>query len=73
MDRADKVRACYLHACLKYVDREVMTNTSLRNRFGIDDLSITSRIIRETAKVGLVRPQDENAAPKLMKYLPFWA
>ena len=36
MDKSDKVRACYLHACLKYVNREYMTNSSLRDRFGIE-------------------------------------
>ena len=35
MDKADRIRACYLHACLKYVNREYLTNTSLRERFGI--------------------------------------
>jgi len=36
MEKDDRVRACYLHACLKYVNREIMTNTTLRERFGID-------------------------------------
>ena len=35
MDKADKILACYLHACLKY-DAKYMTNTSLRERFGIE-------------------------------------
>ena len=29
MDRAERVRACYLHACLKYVTRDFLTNASL--------------------------------------------
>jgi ATP-dependent DNA helicase RecG len=37
MDKADRVRACYLHACLRYVTREPMTNTSVRERFGIPE------------------------------------
>ena len=36
MDRADRVRACYLHACLKYVNRDFLTNSSVRERFGIE-------------------------------------
>jgi ATP-dependent DNA helicase RecG len=27
MDKNDRVRACYLHACLKYVNRDYLTNT----------------------------------------------
>ncbi|NDV16155.1 transcriptional regulator [Muricauda sp. TY007] len=49
MDKDDKTRACYLHACLKYVSGEHMTNQTLRNRFGIAEknYSIASRIISE--------------------------
>ena len=36
MDKADRIRACYLHACLRYVNRHYMTNTTLRERFGIE-------------------------------------
>ena len=34
MDKEDRVRACYLHACLRYVQRDYMTNTTLRIRSG---------------------------------------
>lgn len=33
MDKTDRVRACYLRACLRYVMRQPMTNTSVRKRF----------------------------------------
>src|SRR5262249_4421951 len=36
MDKADRVRACYLHACLRFVERDPMTNSTLRERFGIE-------------------------------------
>ena len=36
MDRDDKLRACYQHACLQYVSGEKMTNESLRTRFNIE-------------------------------------
>ena len=35
MDTAERVQACYLHACLKHVTRDFLTNASLRERFGI--------------------------------------
>lgn len=35
MGREDRIRACYLHACLQYVRGEEMTNSTLRQRFGI--------------------------------------
>ena len=75
MDKADRVRACYLHACLCYVTRKEMTNTTLRARFGVEDhnRSAVSRLIREAVEAGVIVPADPAAAPKLMRYLPYWA
>lgn len=75
MDKADRIRSCYLHACLKFVNREYLTNTSVRDRFGIDlkNIATASRIIKEAVEAGEVVPYDADAAPKIMKYLPFWA
>ena len=36
MDKSDRIRACYLHACLRYVQRSFMTNTTIRERFGLE-------------------------------------
>lgn len=75
MDKADRVRACYLHACLCYVTRKEMTNTTLRARFGVEEQnrSSVSRLLREAVEAGAIVPADPAAAPKLMRYLPFWA
>ena len=52
MDKADRVRAVYLHACLRYVNRQHLTNTSLRERFGIEpqNIATASRLIREAVE-----------------------
>ena len=75
MDKADRVRACYLHACLKYVQRDYLTNASIRERFGIEPVNkaMASRYIREAVDEEKIKPYDEQAARKMMKYLPFWA
>lgn len=75
MDKSDRVRACYLHACLKWVMRDYLTNASLRERFGIEERnkSTISRYIRETVESGMIRPFAEDSARKLMKYVPYWA
>jgi predicted HTH transcriptional regulator len=75
MTSADRVRACYLHACLRYVTRQEMTNTSLRERFGVEEhnRSAVSRYIREAVQAQVIVPADAEAAPKMMRYLPFWA
>jgi len=75
MDRAERVRACYLHACLKYVSREFLTNTSLRQRFGVEEKNkaAVSRYIREAVDAEVIKPFNEDASRKLMKYVPYWA
>lgn len=75
MDKDDRVRACYLHACLRYVQRDQMTNTSLRERFGLDEKNsaTASRLIREALAAGAIVPYDADAGRKYMKYLPWWA
>ncbi|MEP6646102.1 MAG: ATP-binding protein [Saprospiraceae bacterium] len=76
MDKQDKERACYLHACLKHVSGEYMTNQSLRKRFGIEEhnYSIVSRIIADTIQSGLIKDyDDQNQSKKYAKYVPFWA
>lgn len=75
MDQADRTRACYLHACLRFVERNPMTNSSLRERFGIEEKNsaIASRIIRDAISDQLVKPFDPAQGKKYAKYLPFWA
>lgn len=75
MDKAEQVRACYQHACLRYVLRHFLTNTSLRERFGIEEKNraTASRIIRDAVDTGVITPFDPSAAPKIMKYVPWWA
>ena len=75
MDKADRVRACYLHTCLKYVNREYLTNSSLSERFGISPKNsvIVSRFIKEAVEMGEIVPYDPDAAPKMMKCVPWWA
>jgi predicted HTH transcriptional regulator len=76
MDKQDKIRACYLHACLKYVSGQYMTNQSLRDRFGIEEqnYSTASRIISDAKEKGLVKDYDpDNKSRTYAKYLPYWA
>ena len=75
MDKAERVRACYLHTCLCYVRRGHMTNASLRERFGIQktNRAAISRIIKETIDAGLICRHSETVGTRAMRYLPKWA
>ncbi len=75
MDKDERIRACYLHCCLRYVNREVMNNSSLRERFAIDERNKAqaSRIIKQTLEAGLIKPYDPAAGSKGMRYVPYWS
>lgn len=75
MDKEDKIHACYLHACLKHVMREEMTNTSLRERFGIDEKNsaTASRIIGTALEAGVIKPFDPTQGKRNARYVPIWA
>jgi ATP-dependent DNA helicase RecG len=76
MGKKDKIRACYQHCCLKYVNGEPATNKSLRDRFEVSEknYSIVSRIIAEAIDEGLIKAYNpENKSRKHASYIPFWA
>ncbi|MDH6290866.1 ATP-binding protein [Rhodococcus opacus] len=75
MDREDRIRAVYLHACLKNVSGERLTNKSLRERFRLSDKesSTASSYIREALDAGFIVPHDPTAGRKHMQYVPWWA
>ena len=71
----DKLWACYLHACVKQVENEQLTNTTLRERFGLKPSSSgsVSRLIKEAVNMKLIKPLDPETAPRYMRYIPYWA
>lgn len=76
MSKEARVRACYQHAGLRWVAQKELTNSSLRERFGISEANsaIASRIIGDTLDSGLIKPHDpSNRSRKHARYVPFWA
>lgn len=71
----DKLWSCYLHACLMYIQGDALTNTSLRDRFGLKESSAgsISRLIKETVARHRIKPIDPNTAKRYMRYVPIWA
>ena len=74
MNRADRVRAVYLHAVLRYVMQEKVTNSSVRERFSIEvqNSAKASGLLKEAVEDGFIMLRDPNAAPKLREYVPWW-
>lgn len=58
------------------ISREHITNNeSIRARFKIEkqNAATASRLLAEAVDAQKIRPVDENAANKLMRYVPYWA
>lgn len=70
----DKLWACYMHACIKHIQGEFLTNSSLRERFGLKEASSASvsRLIKDAHERGLIKKL-EDTAPRYTKYIPHWA
>jgi predicted HTH transcriptional regulator len=75
MDKSERVRTCYYHACLKYVSGEFMTNQTVRERFDITDENypMASRIISDAIASGMVKDSEpDNKSKKYARYVPYW-
>jgi ATP-dependent DNA helicase RecG len=74
MTKAERIRACYQHAGLRWVSNQQMTNESLRKRFGFQQPAQATRIISDTLQAGLIKQYDPNSTSKRhVRYIPFWA
>lgn len=61
--------------CEKYINHEKATNATLRERFGLakSASASASRLIALAVEQELIKPLDENTAPRYMSYIPIWA
>lgn len=75
MTRAERLLATYMHACLKKVNRDYATNSSLRERFKLDTKSTPniSRLLNDACKEKIIKLADESEGLKNRRYVPFWA
>lgn len=75
ISKEDKIRTCYMYSCLMYVQGEAINNNSVRELFGLDKSGKykISRIIKDTMGCNLIKPVDDQTAPRYMRYIPFWA
>jgi ATP-dependent DNA helicase RecG len=76
MDKSDRIRACYQHCCLEYLNNKRMSNNSLRERFRVSDSKVAtvSVVIGQTKEAGLIKVDDaETTSTRYARYLPFWA
>lgn len=73
--KEDRIRTCYMQACLAYVNFEGISNADIRKIFGLEDKekSKASRIIANAVESGYIKAMDSDTAPRYKKYIPYWA
>lgn len=74
MQMDDRIWSTYMHACLKYIEGDGITNSSLRDRFGLKQTSAASisRLIKEVLEKKLIKAIDSDTGQRYMKYIPIW-
>lgn len=71
MSSDDRIRACYQHTCLNYVNNLPVNNQSVRKRFNINknNVSFASKIISETIESGLIKPTTQLIFQKSLRHM----
>jgi predicted HTH transcriptional regulator len=74
LSKADKIWACFCHCVVRYIKRDYMSNTTLRERFSLDDedYQVASEIIANAKKAKLIKPADPDQGNKKARYVPYW-
>ena len=74
LTKEELIQICYSHACLNYVQGKVTNNTSLRDRFNLQESERykVSRVFDATVEAGLIY-RKEGTGPKNREYIPSWA
>ena len=76
MSQDERIEACYQHSVLKFLSNSSMTNTSLRERFKLNEKyrSKISRLIKDALEKNRIKLKDpDSKAVKFNEYYPYWA
>ena len=73
--KVERVRACYQHAVIMYLEDKKMTNATLRDRFGLSgngsSSAFASGVIRDAVNEEWIKPLDLDHPRS--GYVPIWA
>jgi ATP-dependent DNA helicase RecG len=75
MSADERIEACYQHAVLQFVSSQTLTNTTLRERFKLNEKSRNqiTNLIGEAMGAGRIRRKDAGSGNKFAEYIPYWA
>ena len=75
LSKADRLRACFFHCVIRWIMGDYMSNTTLRQRFGLadKDYQAVSAIISEAVRAKRITAAEEGQSNRNAKYVPYWA
>jgi ATP-dependent DNA helicase RecG len=75
MTKSEKLRSLFYHCALRYAARDYMTNSSLRERFGLpaNMMQAVTDLITTAKKGEKIVLADPVQAKKGARYIPYWA
>ena len=73
--KEDRMRTCYMQACLAYVNFEGISNSDIRKIFGLGEKekAKASRLLTSAVDGGYIKVMDPDTAPRYKQYIPYWA
>ena len=73
--KEDRIRTCYMQACLVYVNFEGISNSDIRKIFGLGEKekAKASRLLTSAVEAGYIKVMDSDTALRYKKYIPYWA
>ena len=75
MSMKERVNATYLHCCLQAAKGSFLTNSSLRERFGLpkEKTALTSQVIATAVEAGVIFLDPvTKGSRRTARYLPFY-
>jgi predicted HTH transcriptional regulator len=74
MSQSERIEACYQHAVLQYLSSQTLTNTTLRDRFKLNEKQRNqiTNLIGDAVGAGRIKRKDSGSGKKFAEYLPYW-
>lgn len=75
LSKGDKLWACYCHCVVRWLQRDYMSNTSLRERFSLpdEDYQAVSAVISAARQAGRIDEAEPGQGKRNARYVPYWA
>jgi predicted HTH transcriptional regulator len=75
LSKVDRIWACYCHCVVRWLRRDFMSNTTLRQRFSLGDseYQVVSAVIPAARKEHLIKEAEAGQGKRNARYVPYFA